>query len=131
MPNTSIMPQISKILNTSTEYLMGLNDDFESNRVSLETLKKLSQQNEENSQNTVVGWADNLYTIKKGDLSVQLPITQESTAIINKILAKMCDDIVLPEINDPNISINGDYNNGNQLGYVNVKTISKETHTNA
>lgn len=90
-PNTSIMPQLAEALNTSVAYLMGLDEDED----KIAQAKQIAQQAEQTHwRDTVVGWTNDFFTVKRGDTEVRVPITEQTQPMLNDFMNRMLTSII-------------------------------------
>lgn len=102
-PDSETVVKIARALNTSVAYLLGETDIPEtyseykekSESKITEKVKKITQESEQdNFRNTVLGWTDDFFILKKGDTEVRIPITDKTQTILDNFMNKMLSSIV-------------------------------------
>lgn len=117
VPHGSVLSDIARVLNTSTEFLLSTSSSSQQ-----DANNKASAQNTNNDTDTDIliteGIANNMFIIndRKSDRVYYLPNNEEGRNLFLTILASGINGTNLPVLSN---SINGDNNNGNKLGVIN------------
>ena len=115
VPHANVLSEIAKVLNTSTEFLLGTTQTEE----QTQTISTQNNNNHDDANILVTGGiANNMFIIndKKADRVYYLPNDEGGRRLFLSILASGINGTNLPVLSN---SINGDNNNGNKLGVIN------------
>ena len=101
-PDSETIVKIARALNTSVAYLLGETDISETpseymhnnDNDLIEKAKRITQQSEQdNFRNSVLGWTNDFFILKKGDTEVRVPITDKTQHILDSFMRGMLDSI--------------------------------------
>lgn len=110
-PNSAILPRLAEVLNTSVEYLMGLDETPAQNVKDLAA--KLADENSELENPVSAGISPEKIVVKEGNRTYEFPNNEIGLKALAMILNGGIQSASIPAVSN---SFNGENNGGTQIG---------------
>lgn len=123
-PDISIIPKLASVLNTTVEYLMGINEtNIASNtQPTNETIEHMLQKaKKQDFKSLVLGETDDMLIYNDGEQTIRLKNTPENKILFRRAIHEMLDNILQKTMEEEHVNGKKQNNNLVENSHVDIK----------